>query len=93
VSVWKVRRVLWNAFNFGNTNTTSNDQFKVDVGAFNSLLGKSYGEIAAESRSQHKSQGFGVPKQRGPSIEYFATWQGDTPTTDLMQGIDLPGGV
>ena len=44
---------------------TSEDQFKIDVGGYNPLLGKSYGEIAAESRSQHKSQGFGVPASRG----------------------------
>ena len=37
---------------------------RVNVGEFNAKLGKSYAEIAAESRSQHKSQGFGtlVPK-------------------------------
>ena len=55
VKVWQAKRVLWNTFNFGGTNTTREDQYKVDVGGYNPLLGKSYGEIAAESRSQHKS--------------------------------------
>ena len=41
------------------------------MGVFNPLLGKGYGEIAAESRSMHKSQGFGSGKQRGSNIEYF----------------------
>lgn len=89
VSVWKAKRVLWNTFNFGGTNTTRDDQFKVDVGGYNPLLGKSYGEIAAESRSQHKSQGFGVPATRGESLEYFRATKGEQPVNDLMDGVDL----
>src|SRR5829696_2464939 len=58
VKPWKAKRIAWNTFNFGGTNTQSSDQFKIDVGGYNPLLGKSYGEIAAASRSQHKSQGF-----------------------------------
>ena len=97
VKVWQAKRVLWNTFNFGGNNTTREDQFKVDVGGYNPLLGKSYGEIAAESRSQHKSQGFGVPATRGESLEYFKATKGDQPVNDLMDGVDLswnriPGG-
>ena len=97
VSVWQAKRVMWNTFNFGGTNTTREDQFKIDVGGYNPLLGKSYGEIAAESRSQHKSQGFGVPASRGEALEYFKATNGDMPVTDLMDGIDatwnkIPGG-
>ena len=51
------------------------------------MLGKSYGEIAAESRSQHKSQGFGVPSSRGSQLEYFKTIKGDAPQNDLMDGV------
>jgi len=53
------------------------------------LLGKSYGEIAAESRSQHKSQGFGVPASRGESFESFKTTGGTEPVNDLMDDVDL----
>ncbi len=88
VSVWQAKRLLWNTFNFGGTNTTRDDQLKIDVGGYNPLLGKSYGEIAAESRSQHKSQGFGVPAGRGEALEYFKATQGSQPTTDLMEGVD-----
>ncbi|WP_253906401.1 PIG-L family deacetylase [Chitinophaga sp. SYP-B3965] len=87
VKVWQAKRILWNTFNFGGNNTTSEDQFKMDLGAYNPLLGKGFGEIAAESRSQHKSQGFGVPSSRGTSIEYFETIKGDKPKTSLMDGI------
>ncbi len=89
VSVWQAKRLLWNTFNFGNTNTQRDDQFKIDCGGYNPLLGKSYGEIAALSRSQHKSQGFGVPAQRGFSLEYFKTIKGEAPVKDLMDGVAL----
>lgn len=97
VQPWQVKRLLWNTYSFGSMNTTSPDQFKIDVGAFNYLLGRGYGEIAAESRSQHKSQGFGVPASRGSQLEYFTTIKGEAPRTGLLDGINttwerVPGG-
>jgi LmbE family N-acetylglucosaminyl deacetylase len=89
VQPWQVKRILWNTFNFGNTNTQREDQYKLDVGGYNPLLGKSYGEIAAESRSQHKSQGFGVPAGRGEALEYFSATKGDQPKGELLEGIDV----
>ncbi|MEO6406922.1 MAG: PIG-L family deacetylase [Ferruginibacter sp.] len=89
VTTWQAKRLMWNTFNFGGTNTTREDQLKIDVGTFNAVLGKSYGEMAAESRSQHKSQGFGVPAQRGESLEYFSTIKGEKPVKDLIDGIDV----
>ncbi len=88
VKPWQAKRILWNTFNFGGANTTSPGQFHMDVGDYNALLGKSYGEIASESRSQHKSQGFGIASSRGVSNEYFLTTAGDPPTNDLLDGID-----
>ncbi len=85
--VWKTKRIFWNTFNFGTTNTTSPDQHKIDVGMYNALLGKNYGEIAAESRTMHKSQGFGSSKQRGSNIEYFKFLKGDSTKTDVFEGI------
>ncbi len=87
VQPWQAKRLLWNTFNFGGSDTTTPDQFKIDVGVYNTLLGKGYGEIAADSRSNHKSQGFGTAKQRGQSYEFFKTILGDAPRTDLMDGI------
>ncbi len=86
---WQAKRILWNTYNFGNTNTQREDQFKQDVGIFNPLLGKGYGELAAESRSQHKSQGFGVPRQRGPLFEYFSHTDGAVLQSDLADGVIL----
>ncbi len=88
VQPWQAKRILWNTYNFGGNNTQRDDQFKIDVGGYNTLLGKGYGEIAAESRSQHKSQGFGVAAQRGEAWEFFATTAGTVPQNDLMDGVE-----
>ena len=84
---WKVKRLFWNTFNFGGNSTIREDQLKLDVGGYNSFLGKSYGEIAALSRSQHKSQGFGVPLSRGESLEYFKQLKGAPVKKDLLEDI------
>ena len=87
VKTWQAKRILWNTYNFGGNNTITPDQVKIDVGGFNPLLGKSYGEIASESRSQHKSQGFGVAATRGQQWESFMTTGGDAPKEKLTEGI------
>ena len=89
VKPWQAKRIVWNTFNFGSANTTSADQFHFDVGGYNPVLGKSYGEIAAQSRSQHKSQGFGVAASRGEAIEYFKTTGGSAPSNDLFDDVNV----
>jgi LmbE family N-acetylglucosaminyl deacetylase len=89
VKPWQAKRLLWNSFNFGpNANTTSDDQMKIDVGIYNPILGKSYGEIAAESRTNHKSQGAALTRTRGQSIEYFSPVAGDVAHSDLMDQVN-----
>lgn len=87
LGLWKTERLFWNTFNFGTTNTTAPDQLKIDVGGFNALLGKSYGEIAAEARSQHRCQAFGTEKRRGEQLEFFKLIKGSKASSDLMEGI------
>lgn len=91
VEVWKPRRLFWNvSTRFQNPNADMSPYIKLDVGGYNPLLGKSYGEIAAESRSMHKSQGFGSAKQRGEYFEYFKPIKGDTAgLKDIFEGIDF----
>lgn len=90
VKPWKVKRIVWNGFNFGGRPQSDGKDFtKLDVGSFNPLLGKSYGEIASTSRSQHKSQGFGVPMQRGTTIETFKFVKGDSVKQNIFDGIDF----
>ena len=63
-------------------------------------LGESVSEIAARSRSQHKSQGFGSAGRRGENIEQLELLEGDDNDRegDPFAGIDLswgrvPGGA
>jgi LmbE family N-acetylglucosaminyl deacetylase len=86
VKPWQAKRIVWNSFIPQNA-APPTDAFKLDVGAYNALLGKSYGEIAAESRSQHKSQGFGVPRTRGQAFEYFSPVDGVPATDDLFNDV------
>lgn len=88
LGTWQPKRLYWNTFNFGEVNTTSPDQLKLEVGGYNALLGKSYGELAALSRSQHKSQGFGSAAERGRRTEYFKLLKGDSANTDIMERVN-----
>lgn len=87
-TVWQPKYLFWNTFNFGGTNTTAENQLKIDVGLYNPLIGRSYGEIAAESRTNHKSQGFGSAPSRGSMIEYFKQLKGVPVTNSIFDGIN-----
>lgn len=89
----QARRIFWNISSFffqGRENEFKPENYlKLDIGAYNAFLGLNYQEVAANSRSQHKSQGFGTAGARGPAPEYFQLLGGDKPATDIMEGIDL----
>ena len=88
---WQPERLLWNTSSWFYQNKEDFDTsnlIKVDVGLYNPYLGKSYTEIAAESRSMHKSQGFGTALQRGSSIEYLQPEKGSIPKSEIFEGIN-----
>lgn len=88
--VWQAKRLLVNGANFGGANTEG--PFKISTGAYNTALGKGYGEVSADSRSNHKTQGFGSAKQRGDATETFRIILGDAPKADLMDGVNTTWG-
>ena len=97
LKVWQAKRLLWNTYSFSSANTINDKQFKIETGGYDPLLGESYGEIAAESRSNHKSQGFGSALQRGNAYNYFEFTAGAPLYNDLMDGVNIsweriPGG-
>ena len=93
VDVWQPKRLYWNTstwfYRRTNTELDPAGKLQLDVGAYVPALGLSCTEIAAESRSQHKSQGFGAAKTRGTEIEYLEYVMGDSAASDLFEGIDL----
>ncbi|MCP3141500.1 PIG-L family deacetylase [Pyxidicoccus xibeiensis] len=90
VKPWKADRLLHNVSTWNlKPDADMSGYLKVDVGGYDPLLGRSWGEVSAESRSQHKSQGFGVPAERGPLLEYFSPLAGTRPKADVFEGLDL----
>ena len=89
VQAWQPKRLYWNTGSyFVKPGESMAGYLTLDAGGYNPLLGQSYGEIAARSRSQHRSQGFGAAAQRGEAIEYFQFVKGTPAKTDLFEGID-----
>jgi LmbE family N-acetylglucosaminyl deacetylase len=90
VRPWRPRRLLWNVFSRGGERPADADKLlSADVGGYDPLLGKSYTEVAAESRSEHKSQGQGSQGRRGPTPNYFAHLAGEPAAKDIFEGVDL----
>nr|WP_321237532.1 PIG-L family deacetylase [uncultured Psychroserpens sp.] len=96
VNVWQPKRLFFNTGwwfygsreNFEKADKT--DLLKIDTGVYFPSNGLSNPEIAALSRSQHKSQGFGSTGRRGSQIEYIELIKGDLPNdkTNVFEGID-----
>ena len=68
---------------------------RFNVGEYDPLLGRSYYEIAMESRSQHKSQAFGRLQRRGTQLDWLmlekstsATAANGSPERSPFDGID-----
>ncbi|MCY7349708.1 MAG: PIG-L family deacetylase [Cytophagaceae bacterium] len=91
VQPWQAKRVVWNSYspNFQSTKPSEGGFVSASIGDYNSLLAKTYLEIAAESRSMHKSQGMGSTKQRGQRVDYLLHKAGDPAQNELFDGIDL----
>lgn len=69
----------------------------VPIAGFDAWRGRSFGEIAALSRSQHRSQGFGTVSERAAVSAQFVPIGGTAAQTDLLEGIqgswsELEGG-
>ena len=87
---WKADRLLNNVSTWNlKPDADMSAYLRLDVGGYDPLLGRSWGEVSAESRSQHKSQGFGVPADRGTQWEYFAPLAGTQPKSDVFEGLEF----
>lgn len=72
IGTWKTQRIYWNRSVWAGRPADDLATLpRLDIGGYDPLRGASYGEIAAESRSMHKSQGFGAAPTRGQTFEYF----------------------
>lgn len=88
---WQSKRLYTNTGRWWNTSI--NEQtlgiITLNVGAYNPILGKSMTEISALSSSQHKSQGWGRPGERGYAPEFLEYAKGEKAEKDLFEGINI----
>ena len=97
LGTWQPERVFFNTswwFYGGRDKFAKADKtnlYSVDAGVYYPERGISNTEIAAQSRSMHKSQGFGSTGTRGAEIEYLELINGSAPTLkdDPLSGLDL----
>ncbi|MDH5381751.1 MAG: PIG-L family deacetylase [Cyclobacteriaceae bacterium] len=90
VEPWQSKSLYLNTGRWWNTSITEDTPgvITINPGIYNPLLGKSYTEIAAESRTKHKSQGFGSTGSRGYSPEFLEFRKGEQAKSDIFEGIN-----
>ncbi|BDC99360.1 PIG-L family deacetylase [Persicobacter psychrovividus] len=92
----QVKRVLWNTSSWFYRDHEEDfkklETLKVDIGRYQPLLGTSVAELAALSRSQHKSQGFGTMAYPGEMPEYFQALDGQALPASIMESVDQSWG-
>jgi LmbE family N-acetylglucosaminyl deacetylase len=87
---WQPKSLLTNTGRWWNNtiNESTPGIVTINVGGYSPLLGKSYSEIAAISRSQHKSQGFGSRGTRGYQPEFLEFVKGDTVKKEIFENVN-----
>lgn len=90
VSVWQPKRLFTNTGRWWNQTINENTPgiISFNVGGYSALLGTSYSEIAAISRSQHKSQGFGSRGVRGDQLEFLEFVKGEKAEKDIFENVN-----
>jgi len=96
VDPWQPKAIYFNDswFFYGSPEAfeeANHDNFvSISIGKFYPSFGLSNNEIAALSRSQHKSQGFGNTGSRGDETEYVEFLKGEKkPTNKVFEHIDI----
>ena len=93
--VWQPQRIFFNTswWFYGSQEkfekADKSNLLSLEIGVFNPLTGVSNSEIAASSRSSHKSQGFGSAPTLGSRTEYIEIIGGERPrSNDPFEGIN-----
>jgi len=91
VELWQPKRIFWNAWApaLSSMGINPDTLIQINLGEYNNLLGRSYTEISAQSRTMHKSQGFGASGRRENLYNYFLQLEGEPASENLFDGIDL----
>lgn len=93
---WQAKRYVWNVFQFGRPRGQELEmepgRVRMELGDYDPMLGKSYAEIAGESRSMHRSQAMGDDQHKGALPAYFDHVAGEMANGDLLEGVDTSWG-
>ena len=99
VSLWQPKRQFYNTswWAFGSRaefeKADKSKMIPLESNPLDFLMGKTNEEIAAKSRSQHKSQGFGSSPSLGFQTEYLELINGSKPSnSDPLENIDTTWG-
>ncbi|HZF41064.1 MAG TPA: PIG-L family deacetylase, partial [Blastocatellia bacterium] len=86
---WRVLKFYGRRFG----QTSSGPRAEFDVGVYDPALGRSYAELAADGRSRHRSQDFGMIQVRGSQMRSYPRLQSSVQAPDveksLFEGIDV----
>ena len=89
---WRTRRYYYNVPTFNRrmeeAAARQTGRLVVELGGYDPILGKSYAEVAGESRSMHRSQAMGTSQRKGSMPAYFEHVAGDVAGDDLFEGIN-----
>jgi hypothetical protein len=90
VDTWQPGRLFTNTGRWWTPYIEESDSvISVDIGEYDPLTGLSYSELGADSRSQHRSQAFGVTWRRGTSKEFLEFKKGKELVSGIFEGIDI----
>ncbi len=91
VEPWQPKSLYWNTYYWRRSDfqKDTSELIGYDVGKYNNLLGQSYTEIAALSRSSHRSQGFGASGSRGVQMDYLQFVKGQKAENDAFEIVDI----
>jgi LmbE family N-acetylglucosaminyl deacetylase len=88
---WQPVRIVWNESLYQKDDIGEAQQVRIAVGGNDPVTGELFTDIAASSRSMHKTQGFGnftISGTRGPRFEAFQLLDGRPMTKDVLDGVD-----
>ena len=100
VKPWQAKRIFFNAYNFrGEFEPEAGKRYyAMEVGGYDPLLGKTYHQFAADSRTMHKSQGFGSTAGAGSAKDFLEQVGGEPYVNTPFDGVNsrweaVPGGI
>ncbi len=88
---WQAERIFWNVSSFQRDKVSGTNRISIEAGGKDSVSGETFADIAGQSRSMHKTQGFGAYRSSGNGgsrTESFQFLDGAAATNDIMDGVD-----